>query len=35
VVYGHAWVGDKTRLADGQQIIQFNIQQRRSTKGLT
>lgn len=34
VVYGHAWVGDKTRLADGQQIVQFNIQQRRSTRGL-
>jgi malonyl-CoA O-methyltransferase len=35
VVYGHAWVGDKTRLADGQQIVHFNIQQRRLAKGLT
>jgi malonyl-CoA O-methyltransferase len=34
VVYGHAWVGDKSRLADGQQIVQFNIQQRRSARGL-
>lgn len=34
VVYGHAWVGDKTQLANGQQIIQFNIQQRRSSRGL-
>ncbi len=34
VVYGHAWVGDKTRLADGQQIVHFNIQQRRLAKGL-
>lgn len=34
VVYGHAWVGDKTRLADGRQIIQFNIRQRRSDRGL-
>jgi malonyl-CoA O-methyltransferase len=33
VVYGHAWAGDKTRLADGRQIIQFNIQQRRSSRG--
>ena len=24
VVYGHAWVGDKSRLADGQQIVHFN-----------
>jgi malonyl-CoA O-methyltransferase len=34
VVYGHAWVGNKTRLADGKQIIQFDIQQRRTAKGL-
>jgi malonyl-CoA O-methyltransferase len=34
VVYGHAWVGDKARLADGRQIIQFNIEQRRRAKGL-
>ena len=25
VIYGHAWVGDKTQRADGRQIIQFNI----------
>lgn len=30
VVYGHAWAGDKTRLEDGRQVIQFNIQQRQS-----
>ncbi len=30
VIYGHAWAGDKTRLEDGRQVIQFNIQQRKS-----
>jgi len=30
VIYGHAWAGDKTRLDDGRQIIQFNIQQRKA-----
>ncbi|MGA9990892.1 MAG: malonyl-ACP O-methyltransferase BioC [Thiobacillaceae bacterium] len=34
VVYGHAWVGDKSRLADGQQIVHFNVGQRRSAGGL-
>lgn len=31
VIYGHAWAGDKTRLEDGRQIIQFNIQQRKAS----
>lgn len=30
VIYGHAWVGDKTRLEDGRQVIQFNIEQRKA-----
>lgn len=30
VIYGHAWVGDKTRLEDGRQIIQFNMRQRKA-----
>jgi malonyl-CoA O-methyltransferase len=30
VIYGHAWAGDKTRLEDGRQIIQFNIRQRKA-----
>jgi malonyl-CoA O-methyltransferase len=30
VIYGHAWAGDKRRLADGRQIIQFNIERRKS-----
>lgn len=30
VIYGHAWAGDKTRLEDGRQIIQFNIDQRKA-----
>ncbi len=34
VIYGHAWVNQKTRTADGQQIIQMNIQKRRTEKGL-
>ena len=30
VIYGHAWAGDKTRLEDGRQIIQFNIEKRKA-----
>ena len=30
VIYGHAWVGDKTRLEDGRQVIRFNIEQRKA-----
>ena len=30
VIYGHAWVGDKTRLEDGRQIIQFKIAERQT-----
>ncbi len=30
VIYGHAWAGDKARLADGRQIIQFKIGQRKA-----
>jgi len=33
VIYGHAWAGDKTRLEDGRQIIQFSIQQKKSGLG--
>ncbi len=33
VVYGHAWAGDKTRLEDGRQIIQFAIGERRRKLG--
>jgi malonyl-CoA O-methyltransferase len=33
VIYGHAWAGDKTRLEDGRQIIQFNIQRRKARLG--
>lgn len=33
VVYGHAWVNQKTRTADGRQIIQMDIQRHRSEKG--
>lgn len=33
VIYGHAWAGDKTRLADGRQVIQMKIEQRRATRG--
>lgn len=35
VIYGHAWVNQKTRTADGQQIIQMNIQRRRAGQGLS
>ena len=34
VIYGHAWVGDKTQREDGRQVIQFNISQRRHKMGL-
>ncbi|MFH1819242.1 MAG: malonyl-ACP O-methyltransferase BioC [Pseudomonadota bacterium] len=34
VVYGHAWVGDKTQREDGRQVIQFNIGERRRKLGL-
>jgi len=34
VIYGHAWVGDKTQREDGRQVIQFNIGQRRHKMGL-
>jgi malonyl-CoA O-methyltransferase len=34
VIYGHAWVGDKTQREDGRQVIQFNIEQRRHKMGL-
>ncbi len=30
VIYGHAWAGDKTRLADGRQIIQMKIANKRA-----
>jgi len=33
VIYGHAWVGDKTQREDGRQVIQFNIDQRRHKMG--
>ena len=33
VIYGHAWVGDKTRRADGQQIVNFDVQRRRWARG--
>ena len=35
VIYGHAWAGDKTRLEDGRQVIQFNIADRRRKLGLS
>jgi malonyl-CoA O-methyltransferase len=34
VIYGHAWVGDKSQRADGRQVIQFNISERRRKLGL-
>jgi malonyl-CoA O-methyltransferase len=30
VIYGHAWVGDKTRLEDGRKVIQFKIAERQT-----
>lgn len=30
VVYGHAWVGETKARADGRQVIQFKIEQRRA-----
>lgn len=35
VIYGHAWAGDKTQRADGRQVIQFNIGERKRKMGLT
>ena len=34
VIYGHAWVGDKSRREDGRQVIQFAIGERRRKQGL-
>jgi malonyl-CoA O-methyltransferase len=34
VIYGHAWVGEKTQREDGRQVIQFNIGERRRKLGL-
>lgn len=34
VIYGHAWAGDKTRLEDGRQVIQFAIGERKRKLGL-
>lgn len=34
VIYGHAWAGDKTQRADGRQVIQFAIGERRRRAGL-
>ncbi len=34
VIYGHAWINQKTRTQDGYQIVQMNIQRRRSEQGL-
>ena len=34
VIYGHAWVGDKTQREDGRQVIQFNIGERRRKLGV-
>ena len=33
VIYGHAWVGDKTRREDGRQVIEFKIAERKSALG--
>ncbi len=34
VIYGHAWAGRKDRLADGRQVIAFEIARRRAKYGL-
>ncbi|HBU30463.1 MAG TPA: malonyl-[acyl-carrier protein] O-methyltransferase BioC [Thiobacillus sp.] len=34
VIYGHAWVGDKTQREDSRQVIQFNIGERKRKLGL-
>lgn len=34
VIYGHAWAGRKDRLADGRQVIAFEIAHRRAKHGL-
>lgn len=31
VIYGHAWVGDKTQREDGRQVIQLKIQKKRAS----
>jgi malonyl-CoA O-methyltransferase len=31
VIYGHAWTGNKDRLEDSRQVIQFKIEQRKRT----
>lgn len=33
VIYGHAWVGDKKRLEDGRQVIEFKIAERKTALG--
>ena len=33
VIYGHAWVGDKTHREDGRQVIEFKIAQRQIKQG--
>lgn len=33
VIYGHAWVGDKTQREDGRQVIRLNIGERRRKLG--
>jgi len=33
VIYGHAWVGDKSQREDGRQVIQFAIGERRRKLG--
>jgi malonyl-CoA O-methyltransferase len=33
VIYGHAWVGDKTRREDGRQVIELKIASRRRALG--
>lgn len=35
VIYGHAWAGDKTRRADGRQVIRLAIDARRRKLGHT
>jgi len=32
VIYGHAWAGDKRTRADGRQVIEFKIAQRRAAR---
>jgi malonyl-CoA O-methyltransferase len=35
VIYGHAWVGDKTQREDGRQVIQLAIGERKMKMGRT